>query len=357
MKAQAMLFQYVMCVTLIISAVACGNSDRAAAEYQETWDENPPAALGKPDLLADLATPMTLGQSVSGRINKAGNQGDRQVYLLQLQVGDRVRLVMEGKSTLSPDFVVYRGAGEKIHSQSWDVTDQTLTKEYVTDGAGRFAVLVRAYQGQGSGDYTLLATCLGGPCNGEFPDPAAMEVKDAAECIDTARSCAFMEIAGSSAAVTLSEAGTLFDDCLAQFSFDGGYSCHRACEFVDVNDTYYPNGAAELCKEVKAALVFYSEKSAACVELLDDCLTTCDDFGNDWDHDFVWSAAYACFTGGFNGNCNSYARDHEFCGGTDYLDNTWDQCCAFVQSTDGVWTDDMDTMCADACGEYHDDPE
>jgi len=47
---------------------------------------------------------------------------------------------------------------------------------------------------------------------------------------------------------------------------------------------------------------------------------------------------------GFNGTCDSYARELAVCGGNLELE-TVEACHLHRQSTDGAWIDDLDIIC------------
>jgi hypothetical protein len=343
---------------LALTLAGCQATEKTAGSepYQEEFGD--PPLGGKTDAISDVAEKIALGETRTGKVEAPGQQGDSRLYTIDLRMGDRVVIEMTTKrNSLKPDFIMYLNGHTRVHSESFELEGaelsygvKVLRKEYVATDVGRYVLVVRAYHGQGSGSYELSASCKGGPCNGEFPDPQALDGGQASECIWQARTCAFRLLATEPAPISAQRAQEMFDGCLGQASLPEGYGCQSACAHTGVG--YNADAAAELCTSVVGSLSFYAGKTSNCLYELDSCLELCFELQYGDSDELAHSAPYVCLLGGFNNTCDAYARDHEICGGTEYGDD-WQGCCALASATDGAWTDDMDTICEDTCNDEY----
>jgi hypothetical protein len=285
------------------------------------------------------APKIAFGKTVKGTIR----DGQIDVWAIDLKGGDKLKLVEKVvKGDLAPDAALFLGASQKIKSASHQAAPKTLTKTYAVKSTGRYYVVVSAYKGKGAGDYSLKVTCTGGPCNGE---PVVVELDDvqANDCLGRARPCA-LAAATADGSVTVTEARAMLKSCLGKTTLeDEGLSCKTACDRPEHN---------EVCEGFVKLLPFYASKPAACLAELNDCVEACQEGDGPTDAATLFDMPeYVCLQGGFNGNCDSYARGHEDCGGNEYADDTSAECHAFCESTFGAWNDDLDTICVENCPE------
>jgi hypothetical protein len=311
--------------------LACGEQP-----YDESWgnDEIP---TGKADGLLDGAEVLDFGEVGTGYVE--GEQMD--VYAIDLRGGDKITAVMTVTSgNLSPHFTLYEGASTYIGSDTFKRETKKITKTYSIDETGRHYVAVRAYQNTGAGKYSFKITCTGGPCAGE-PVVDTLEVEEQVECIEKARVCSFAALPQWNGAVGAVRARSIFETCLGQvMTDDDGLTCTNACEGEQ---------ARHFCDAVIDALPFYADQSSACIAELDSCLDDCWDSSWDSSWDELWDSPQSvCWQSSLNGNCDTYARGHEKCGGT-YADDSNEECHALCESTTGAFVDDLDLICVERC--------
>lgn len=289
--------------------------------------------------LLGWAPQITYGQTVAGTIS--GDEFD--VWGITLQQGDTlsiVKTVTEG--TLAPDFGLFYGGVNKVSSDSYDAQPTQLVKHYTVRTGGQHFIGVRAYQGQGSGDYTLVATCTGGPCAGE-PVPTQLDVEQRADCLEAVRVCAFERMKPYDGAVGPARARSIVEECQQSSTIDNGLvTCAGLCELDDTKN---------YCEHLIDQLPFYADASEACLKELDYCIDACKQYTDHvYDVEQLYETVEAmCLYEGFNGDCFSYAPKHEFCGGS-LQDGSEEQCYEFCESTSGATIDDLDTICSDECG-------
>ncbi len=313
------------------SLVACADSP----SYDEQWGADD-IITGKADGLLDGAEILDFGESGTGFVE------DQQmdVYAIDLREGDQITATLNVTSgDLSPHFTLYYGGFTHISSQTFTRETKKIVKTYTIGTTGRFYVSVRAYQNVGAGHYAFDIACNGGPCAGQ-PYVRPLTFEQEAECIGAARRCSFAALPQYSGAVGAVRARQIFEGCLdAAKTYEEHAECDSACS----------GEGKDLCDAEIAALPFYADQSGACITALEECLDVCFDIGGGGDaEDISDMPEYMCWELGFNGTCDTYSRGHVACGGT-YDYDTREQCYAFCESTDGVWHDDLDTLCAEAC--------
>ena len=305
---------------------ACTPEEPADSEDQD---------LKTKDGLLGMAPEMDLGKTASGAIG--GGQID--AWALDLKGGDKVTVVMTVDSgDLAPDFSLFLSGTVKVKSKSFENGTKKLTKTYELESGGRHYIGVAAYKGKGSGDYSLVATCTGGPCKGE-PVVKKLDEEQAGECVRMARECSFARLPSFEGAVGPATSRSVFEECLEQAVLEeDGLSCSTACDLAD---------RKAVCDGILEMFPFYADHSKACVAELDSCIEACYDGGSPG---LVNGPEDVCLLNGFNSNCDAYARGHKACGG-DYADGTVEQCHAFCKATFGAWNDDLDTICVEECGD------
>lgn len=279
-----------------------------------------------------------MGTSVTGTIT---NQ-QLDLWAVELRSGDELTITQNVVSgDLAPEFRLMSGSG-KISSQSFDVESDKLTKTYTMTASGRFFLGVRAYQGNGEGSYTLAVTCDGGPCAGGPVDVPLLSPDVADKCIAKARDCAFEDMAVYDGAVGPARARSLFTGCLEKVSHDG-MPCETACE---------GENATMVCETNIEAIPFYADQSEQCIGELNRCVSECKQYadGNYWYDDGVADGPdFICTFESLHGSCDSYARDHEWCGGPN-ADGSHEQCTDFCWTAWNAFSDDDYGTCSEECG-------
>lgn len=318
-------------VSLVIMTAACSETS-----YDETWgtDQIP---SGKADSVLDNAPVLDFGEVGRGYVE--GNQLD--MFAIDLQEGDVITTTLDVvDGDLSPHFTLYFGGNRYISSDNFERSDSSIEKVYTLTATGRYYVAVKPYRGAGAGRYTIHAECSGGPCNGEVLN-RHLTVGEQATCIESARVCSFMELPRWLGEVGRARARSIFEACLEEVTIEGA-SCTDACE----------GDAEDFCSDVIGGLPFYADANSDCLNTLDECLGACSDAGQDAEEgEDLWTTPESiCWSNGFNGNCDSYARSHSSCGGEIAADSN-EACHAFCEATDGAWIDDLDTLCTEACDE------
>lgn len=315
------------------------------SEYDPDWDPEGPVGGGKADGVIDVLPRLELGDTVSGSIS-----GDNaELFVMQLQRADVVVLSMTvDRGDLEPHLSFFRGTHAYVTSDSWDVEGETLHKIYTAEHPGIYVVAARAYRGQGSGDYTLGARCLGGPCIGQAPPPLdPMSPSDVADCIEAARICSFAEMPRYGGAIGEVRAEQIFGRCLEAATFAGGSSCASACDWTGQWLDDDEDDAGPLCNAIRRALIFYADQPTQCTQLLDGCVSSCygEATGDDNASGMYETVEGACFLTGYNGNCDSFARNHESCGGQ-ILTSGGRECTELCRATVGATIEDLDTLCS-----------
>lgn len=317
-----------------VMAVAVATAGCASeSDYDETWTAFD-IATGKADGLFDNAPLLSLGVVTKGSL------APRQlsVYALDLREGDKVTLVQNVTvGTLSPHFTLYSGLSA-VRSSSFQAAPKKLTKKYTAASTGRYYVGVSPYQGQGSGEFSLVATCNGGPCAGQVV-VRELTAEERGLCIKDAFAKSRVALPSFGGVMGQAKARALLNKSLKE-SAALPVSCQNACEG--------DNEAKALCDAIVADLPFFADQSAACVAELDTCLSDCGDESRDLDDSFGSTEIAVCYYAGFNGDCRSYARQTVECGGTLAAD-TEARCLAYCESTTGAWLDDLDLICKEAC--------
>lgn len=314
-------------------AVGC-----VAGDYDGEWGGDFSAG-GKADGLFDATTAMEFGQSYEGSVTDTS----LMIYSLDLKRADGFKLVVKRTSgDLVPSATLFAGVSTQVRSESYSVKGGTLTKQYKVTQSNRYYIALRAYQGATAGGFSITATCTDGPCAGQPLTGEDLSTAEKAECIGKARQCAFDKLTPS---LTKSRARTIFMDCLNASSTDDGISCGPSCDADESGD------AKELCNDMIDALPFYGKKDAECLEILDECLSSCAELGDDDEGEEFYSTNVAvCWSTGYNGSCDRYARAIELCGGKYEYDSP-EGACLMCYSTDGAQVDDLDDLCEEACAE------
>lgn len=284
------------------------------------------------------ATELELGQLATG--NAAGEAFS--LYAIQLGETDRVRIsVTRTSGDLRPSAYLYRGTEIFLPPSDYETGDGTVTLNYEIADGGEHHIVVKAYQGEGAGEFELATECLGGACAGISANP----IQRQSNCIETAAQCAIRALPRYNGRVGAVTAQRVFDNCIAEQPAE---ACEDACA---------GDGAA-VCDEIVSHLPGLADQPAACHDVLTQCLDQCDEIGGFYSADTIEDAsASACWTG-YNGNCVELMQGHSACGGTEYDAGTVDACEAMCAATEGAWDEGPWDGCMDECvalGRVHDD--
>jgi hypothetical protein len=335
---------FITSTALLLAATGCG-----ADTYDPDWGSDALAG-GKADGLADDAPELTLDEAP-----RRGDVGGArmELYRLSLQRTDRIRIEMEvTDGDLNPHMTLYRGLSTYVGSQSWERVGDVLRKVYEAEEHGTYFLAVRAYQGEGDGDYELRASCIDGPCAGNFPPPwSELELDDVERCVTQARRCAFAALPAHAGYVGSARATSIFETCLGSVSLEDGSSCASACDWEGPQEDRTYDDARPHCDYIVATLPFYADQSAACHSELDSCFSDCAYYSS-WVYDregFGDTSESTCFAEGLNGSCDRYARLTQACGGL-APDDGYAICEYRCRSVDGAFTDDIQDICGSDAG-------
>jgi hypothetical protein len=312
---------------------ACASDEPGSIRQDEGFHTNYDGPMG-------WAPVVEIGSPISGTITK--QQFD--LWGLDLRSGDELTIVQNVTAgDLAPEFKLMTGSGS-VSSTSFDTSDGKLTKTYKLTASGRFFLGVRAYQGSGEGSYAISIACTAGPCAGDPIEVPLLSPSDADECIGLARACAFEDMQVYAGAVGAVRARTLFTDCLNKTSIhSGSISCAKACE---------GDSATMVCETNIGVIPFYADQSDKCIGELNRCVGDCKQYadGNYWYDDGVADGPdFICTFESAHGSCDSYAREHAWCGGPN-AHESHAQCMGFCFNAWNAFSDDDYGSCGDECG-------
>jgi hypothetical protein len=316
-------------IALVLVLAACG----PAGSYLDDWGMEE-LSTGKADGLLDDAPLLQLDEIGRGYVE--GTQLD--VFAIDLRGGSTVQItqsVTEGD--LAPHFTLSLGGTYPLSSASLTRQPTRVVKTYELMSTGRHYIAVKPYQGEGAGRYELVATCVAGACAGDPPGAGPLDAAGATACVRNARACSFDRLPAFNGAVGPARSREIFETCLGA---DPG--CADVCtDFA---------GGRDLCDAIIADLPFYADQDAGCYAVLESCMSDCyaivgEEFVPD---ELELSAEARCWATGYNSTCEGYARGHVACGGS-YADGSNDACLAHCEATTGVWIDDLELQCVEAC--------
>jgi hypothetical protein len=338
---------WIAAAILPMALLACSTDETT---YDPDWAADETMEAGKADGLIDIAMEIEFDQVVTGSVG-----GDRiEVFRMHLTRNDKILLEETVTSgDLNPHMTLFFGTSTYVSSDDWERDGDVLRKWYTAESTGKYLLALRAYQGQGEGTYSVKATCLAGPCNGDPNDPPEeyLSYGEVSHCLLEARECAFVNMLQYNGAVGEARAAKLLQDCLDDIMLDDGITCASACE--ETSDDPWDSSPASVCDDIKAGIIFYADQSEDCIEQLNICMWDCVSYGDYGIYEYFdefWTAPVAiCWSTGLNGSCDGYARDHESCGGDRYGIETPGECFEMCESTIGAWIDDLDTICDEDC--------
>jgi hypothetical protein len=82
-------------------------------------------------------------------------------------------------------------------------------------------------------------------------------------------------------------------------------------------------------------------------------MDVCDDLDGSYGYEFSDTVEVVCMFSTLNGNCTSYVKNHERCGGNRPEDSQL-ECLIFCHCTSGAWSDDTQDLC-DECSNVCED--
>lgn len=300
---------------VVAALVACTGGESVDAEG---------SAIGN-ETLVDAAPSLAFGASVKGTLAK----GQMSVYRFTVAKGDTYKLIETiSKGDLTPDFTVY--SSSKISSTSHKAEARRLEKSYQATTKGVLGVAVKAFNGVGAGDYSLQLKCVSGPCAGA-PGSVALDDQMLDGCLVAVRTCAVKQAEGSFGLTAASSLSAV--QACAKASAIEGQSCKETCS---------TKGGDRACAALAEILPAIAKKKGACTKVFDTCMSTCSEFGEEE------ATQIPCLADGYNGTCVGYANDTVPCGGALKMDSH-EECIERCKSTNGVWMDDLDTICSESC--------
>lgn len=308
-----------------------------ATDTGNQTDNHTDGALG-------FAPPLELGQTVAGQV--ASPQID--VWALNVKAGDQFRVTNTTTGgDLQPDVVLFQGSAKNhVSSVDFQASEGMLRKDYEVGFDGTYFLVVRGYQNQGAGSYSLSAECLGGPCAGEVPPPPVFELEEdeRAQCVRAARECAIAKLPAYNGAVGSVRARQIFDSCLAETTVDTVHSdVEASCAPACTNDD-------DVCDAIVGLLPWLADQTPACVGEYNLCVDECYDAAwSDAEHNVTYGGEGVCATGetAFNGSCPNVS-ELEVCGGQ-WAEDSCEACYTRCFQREGAWIDDLDTICDETC--------
>ncbi len=331
-----------LALSALLFAPGCGSDEPGA---DEAPDIN---TLGGKSDLADLATPVGYGVSVSGEVAEGGIV----LFRLEGEPGDS-QIELEIRKTgggFDPRVDAYTaGGGDLRHDSGSFERDGDTSRKTVTlprDLNGDPLLAVSAHGGSGAGTFELTVRCLGGECTGGHGlggDPVHASI-----CIDNARDCLFSQPVAPGAG------GDVLSTCLQSATGVEG-SCAEACEHDES-----AAGVCDLMAETAETLTAEADDLGDCHGVINSCLDSCmmgeenSPFLEGDDIDFEHTGAGMCWLDpNFLSDCSEFARENVRCGGWDTYDETssFNSCVTWCTATEGPWSDDSEDACITRCGE------
>ncbi|MFK7986212.1 MAG: hypothetical protein AB8I08_09280 [Sandaracinaceae bacterium] len=274
-----------------------------------------------------------------GRTARGSTGGDGLVlYAIDLEEASEIQVtITRTGGDLRPSAYLYRGTEMFLAPDSYDAGADEVTLNYVIAASGEHHVVVKAYRGEGAGDFELSVTCIGGMCAGIPADPIVAQ----GLCIETAARCAIDTLPRFNGAVGAVRASSIFNGCLE----DAGAHCADACD-----------GEGEaVCDTIIAELPGFADQSAECMGVMTSCLSSCSEFDGYYTaYDITDTAASACWTG-YNGNCLELVAGHASCGGDEYTLGSVGECRATCGATEGAFDEGPWDGCMETCEELLDE--
>lgn len=281
---------------------------------------------------------ISLGDTVS---SSTGGEG-LVLYSLALEAGDQIRLnITRDSGDLRPSAYLYEGIDTYVRPTSYDVSSDGVELFFTITTTGEHFIAVKAYRGEGNGDFTLATACSGGICDGAS---RFMGIARADQCLTRAADCALVDLDSYNGRVGAATAQRILDECLA----DEGSDCVDAC-----------NASPELehtCGIILESLPTFADTNRGCLVEVTLCLDYCSEanpYGYTDDPEYLQTPT--CWDGhqgdssSATGHCMDYAFGLNDCGGDEYDGDTRLGCLALCEATDGAWDEGPWDSCTDEC--------
>lgn len=329
-------------LALALPLTACAGDE---PPYDPDADAELAISGGKADGIYDIIPEIAFDTNETGSITG----DDVEFYRIDLQRTDSVTVEMEATAgDLNPHLSFYYGANTYVSSDTWDRSGDTITKTYTAESAGTYLIAARVYrQSTRGGDYRVRITCSDGPCAGNFPDPVDFyDTSTVGECFTEAYDCALAALPRYDGRVGAARANLIMQECMATTSTGEGDSCASVCDWVNPEDRF--DTGASACDALVSYLPWFADASDECMGEYDSCISDCIDLG-DYSEGFYDQALPTCINSGLNGDCPSYVRELEVCGG-ELIAESSGQCELHCLSTSGAFTDDTQDLCGRDAG-------
>ncbi len=324
---------------LILSLFVLGACASETPEFEPTVDDpavDTAVAAAKADG-AFGARDISVGDTVTGETS-----GDGLVlFTFDAEALDQIQIeVTRTSGDLRPAAYLFEGVENQLYPDDFDASSDNVRLNYSLDVTGEYYIVVRAYRGEGAGEFSATVSCVGGPCAG---GSRLTGLARADQCLMRASDCALREVPSYGGRVGEVTAARILDECLAE----EGSDCTDACDAHPQLD--------RACDVIKFELTFLADQSRGCLVGASYCLDACNEasFYGYGEEDYFTSAT--CWDGhqgdssSAEGNCVDYYAGLVDCGGSDYEGDTYDGCVALCEATDGAWDEGPWDSCIDYC--------
>ena len=213
-----------LCLVCILSACA-SDSDPNGDGF------DPTASPGLESVIAEGKADGAFGsREISLNTTVTGETVGEAVvlYSIDLQGGDQFTVNVDRTSgDLRPAAYLYEDVTTFVRPTSFDVAASSVELNFAAATTGEHFIAVRAYRGQGGGEFSLTVTCTGGPCQ---TGSSLTGVARADQCITRASACFLRRIPSFNGRVGAATAQTVLTECLEEEGPDCGGACDAATD-------------------------------------------------------------------------------------------------------------------------------
>ncbi|MEM9864409.1 MAG: hypothetical protein AAF938_22605 [Myxococcota bacterium] len=321
-----------------LSLVACAAESDGEPDLSAEPGIGADVADAKEDAFGSRS--LAFGETLTGT-----TAGDGLVLFdIDLAEGDAFRVdVTRESGDLRPSVYLYEDADTFVSPESFDVDARSVSVNFLANNALEHVLVVRAHRGRGAGDFSITATCTGGPCAGDV-EPVELTLARADECLSKANTCTIQAVSAFEGELTIEDFQGLHAACLAE----QGAECVDACDFNE--------NLTLACLSMQNELGnIHRDGFTGCYAELEYCLDVCSDF-NPWTYgEPEFTEMATCWIGyqgdssSATGSCLGYIGGVEACGGGEYAGDTVDGCLALCGETEGAWTEGPWDGCEEMC--------
>ncbi|MFK7989249.1 MAG: PPC domain-containing protein [Sandaracinaceae bacterium] len=327
---------------LAVSVVALG---ACAAEDPVDFDPTAEPEVGSAVSQAKAdgafgAQDINLGDSFDGET--AGNAV--ALYAFFASSGDQIQIqVTRASGDLRPSAYLYEGVETSVRPTDYDASSSQVELNYTLSATGTYYIAVKAYRGEGAGEFEAVLSCTGGPCAG---GSSLTGLARADQCLTRAADCALRELPSYDGRVGATTAENLLNSCLAE----AGSDCVDACDAHE--------HLRQACDVIVGELPTLADTNRGCLVGLSYCLDICNEvspFGYGDEDYLITPTCWAGHQGDVSsatGHCLEYAADLTDCGGSEYEGDTLIGCEALCAATDGAWDEGPWDGCLDECADH-----